>query len=574
MFHKPRRREGDARHVEQTKESRRRRDRALDKDEDISRFFATPGIEHLGRDHNTSKAQVLRTPRPVNARCRSSSPDSTATSPPALQYAGFDEPSLPFGTTAPGSSPETSVTRSVSWAPTSQESASRQHTDSNEVSGRGGHKAKVEALPNGPQISAASDDSSSDASDDSSSTDQRRGGQARLKLKRPSQSHSEGPFMRSSDQKQARLSTDPPCGNRRKRLQQMEMRATNSQSEKATFREDLKKFFDKWRDKIQGSEGPEPAARSGEELGHNGACLAVEDDSHPQTTGDQAGPVNSETSADSPMRETETRAQGNERENVSHDRSRSPRNRPLQVGLDDNGGSLQHVHSPPLTTALSRSRGQPPNAGASSSIPFASLHFADRHPLHGLKPLYESQMLPADDQLLHLRRHGRVSRQQVTDVDTGAKAPLTDHWRSAITGHGRSDTRTVETLNKVATVSSIIRKHPREWSYEDEHAADDMQPVPTGLVESCRSPAYSESAGSHGADIHGRLPPLGHTTSELDFLHDSLTASDVAEPEQTRNASRDNARDDLEDLVDAVAATQQRGAEEAPVGFWRPNILY
>ena len=574
-FDKPYRREPRDRCSDDGRGHRRRRDRALDQDEDISRFFATTKPEDLYASDLRSGARPPRRPRshaPLSS--------SLAIDPSKNPFLGFGESGPGSGVAADRPRAGSSLTRSMSWSQTPDVEARRQGGD-----GENDGRRAVQARKRPRSLS-------SDGSRTAVTLHGRKGDHQNHKTlvsPSPPPGGTVQPRQYSATKrrnvngsrlhpKKQLFSTSPshlPDENVLLKSPVPEKPCPDQQASKLDFKADLKSFFDRWRGRIEGSKDLDSLSS----LGSRKDAASVRQCSMP--------PGSKPSSYDKVVKpDIDPNGWMRERRNAGHPSaedglpgfSSSPLRGPFACGALDDSNSRQDDHRSvsPKPECLPR-RGHHANTEKPPSAPFVPLHCSDMHPLNCSTPLYERQLQSVQVCSTDPRRHAhsRFSRQPVgLRRETEFRSP--ERWRSQI--------RTNQQVYS-GTGDPSPQAHYSNLD-EEQTAGHDAQ-------------ARYVGGGSRGFDVNqgsqspvhlgwsdaGRHSPINrHTTSELEFLQDAFVGSDsfvpsAAGPTEPANTVafqdvRVPSQDDPGRAGEVHKREERHGDETALLDFWRPNMLY
>ena len=368
-------------------------------------------------------------------------------------------------------------------------------------------------------------------------------------------------------------STSPPLPLKGARLPDHKLaRYSNGSEADHDFRSDLKSFHDKWKDEIDQGDLesriiPRPENASGG--GHN----------HPSRESslfvNQSETILEDNEAKRERPHLATLQTGvPSLDLLESSETSSPAKGPLGCGaLDDDANPNDLTEKSPPERRNLPNRGSAARTRSPNSAPLPCFDFAIMHSPSHLAPLYEGQ---------------------VQDPGRGRRTGTWHPFKSHLTGPQQTDKSPSAEMwlaDDRSLLPAVMRPDPpgrESRSFDQEKTAALEQEQPPELLEAGRElelhgTRFSSTCAQIEPSGYGNCSPLNkHTTSELEFLQESLAGSDPVarrdarlEVEHDPQASDAHGGDEMRLTADAVEAKEPREERKAaPFGFWQPNPLY
>ena len=550
-----------------------RRDQAIERDEAISRFFATARPEALrnapvfseSRNRDRRKDTAGRQLAHYSSLSESSVPTAVPVEPAFLGFGNSGPGSgNAIGRRRAGSSP--AIMLSWSTSPQVAEAGDRRRESRSYLRDGKATRKRPRLSPKSPSTHSTpigrhtkrhrrDKERTASAINADTQQDEARATRDHAVGKNPKQDHHT-----------LQASPSHPLGGPAKRKANVSMyEDPHPQEKRDDLRADLKRFLDKWKDKIDDREGP--VSVDGSQA--SGAPrmpeypAASENDPHPKRSDPR---VPATRNADANDDEKHGGSDNIEEASMTGLPNSGPRDVFMSGALDFEEEAAHEAKAPPRSQHLP-SRGFISQFGQPSLSPFVSLHYSDLRSPAESAPLYESQL-----------RHPPA-------VDTMQGEALSPKlWSESRDG-----------ARKTAARSPITRgltgcRLPKQFGTSAMHDSPQVErrpfPTPARLPQAVteprpRSPHFQPA--SERPEHRHSSPQHKYTTSELEFLQASIAGSDVdtpslaaaLAPDEVENQPPFTARD-RDGLGGAGSEIRngRSGNEQALTYFWQPNLLY
>ena len=560
-----------ARHGDGRRDRRHRQDRAFDKDEGISRFFAATKPAEL----EPARPRGIRTRDPrllsTNSGDIHSTPSESSTLDPSrLGFLGFGAPGPRSSVPARARRPDHSSTRSISWSP----------GPSVDEQIRRGMKSK--AAQSTRRLRVTSSDRGSDEASSTSGSSIHNAGH------RPTVANNSGRNKVHGDRstlvhapthsKRKLFPTSSPEADNASTPSVQPIRAMDPGGSYQDFKTDLKCFFNRWKDKVKDPKDFDQLLRV-----EKRREIISDQESSPPLGHSTMQPAQAVSVRSSPGSKAPRKPAARIREllsDSSSDFSSAPSRGPYACGaLDDDRDTQDRRPSKSQQEVPFTQRGQPVMATAAPPLAaaFISLHYSDTHPMHGVTPLYEAQMGPAGlaDPAVAAPAHSNNAIWHGLPAVVGSLDRRGDQI-------GRMEDRRVHPRSPLMEARDIDtnrrQAHGQLWKGQQL----EIEPESPGGSDVQRRPVSvdNDRPGSSGRSLFRK-----HTTSELESLQDSLVRSKAWGPEirsgepcpvephtwsphDVRAPGGPARKNELRATHRAVSG------KDSLTNFWQPNILY